>query len=721
MEINFLTGVIPQKKIEKGKHYSIPSMQCDSLEFKNKKETKERKQSFLRKFKTAFVALFSSLVTALAVITVSNKKTADLRADNEKIKADNETIRANNQSLQDKNNDLKMKNDILSKKLESIVSDENLDELVSDKIRTLDETALPYSPTTKIWKNNSSHTFKNYNPVIVMPDNHEKTFNRFDAIKLDYPKFQVGYSYTYEFPTTSDVRPVNERFAFHPISRTLTNISESYADSLVWDNAKIARDLIQNFYDGHGQTLDGVKFNVTPTKNGKYTVRIEGKSIFSPDKAILLGESSKKDNDKAAGNYGEGLKMVVLKLLKEKGAENVDISSANWNVNWQLQYSDLGKKVLSYDLKKAPYFNGNYIQFDTDNVDFINTIINSFDRFYHYNNPAFTCPDFENDMVAVKLIDEKADGKFFINGQAFEVGGSYDGMKSMNIAIKKKPPLKYNGEFIFDPSRDRTSLTKDNLEAIGSWIVSKENMSIEDAVNLLNSLKEYWNVGSADVPKNSSSSASFISGLFNGLSTRYDLNIMFPSEKYIADSYRVTQELRDFYKSAGYEICNQDLSYIGMPSIIELIDKRREHTPVEPTNAEKNKILILKQAINLLSNVLTEGDFFTPEELDTKIFIYDRSSELEDKAYKNVNGEAILDGKKSLGFWLDRTYINESSFSDAFATSLHELTHKYGGDESSRFSYKLTDVMQKVFEAINSNPNLAIQLKILEKAWNEQN
>ena len=122
-----------------------------------------------------------------------------------------------------------------------------------------------------------------------------------------------------------------------------------------------------------------------------------------------------------------------------------------------------------------------------------------------------------------------------------------------------------------------------------------------------------------------------------------------------------------------------------------------------------------------MSNVLTEGDFFTPEELDTKIFIYDRSSELEDKAYKNVNGEAILDGKKSLGFWLDRTYINESSFSDAFATSLHELTHKYGGDESSRFSYKLTDVMQKVFEAINSNPNLAIQLKILEKAWNEQN
>ena len=67
-----------------------------------------------------------------------------------------------------------------------------------------------------------------------------------------------------------------------------------------------------------------------------------------------------------------------------------------------------------------------------------------------------------------------------------------------------------------------------------------------------------------------------------------------------------------------------------------------------------------------------------------------------------------------------RTYMKEEKFSKLLSTSLHELTHKYGGDESENFSYKLTDVMQKVFEAINSNPNLAIQLKILEKAWNAQ-
>ncbi len=720
MEINFLSGIVPTKTSNKWEQKKKFIQQSDSIEFKNKKETKERKQDFLKKFRTAFVALFSSLTTALAVIAVTNKKTAALRADNEKIKADNETMKSDNQSLKEQNETLQTKNNQLRVQLDSIVLPENISDLVADKVSELNISSLSYSPTKRIEIEGKNNKSVNYNPICILPERYEKTTNRSDARQLDYPEFQEGKSYSFSFPYMGEVRLKCEDIDFLPIPRTFTNISESYADSLQWNNDKIARDLMQNFYDGHGQTLGGISFNVMPKENGKYTVKIEGKATFSPDKAILLGESSKRYDDKTAGNYGEGLKMVVLKLLKEKGAENVDIASANWNVNWQLQDSGLGKRVLAYKLDEVPEFDGNYIQFDTDNVGFIKAIINSFDRFYHYNNPAFKCPDFENDMLAMKLIDEKADGKFFINGQAFEVDGSYDGMKSMNIAIKKKPPLKYNGEFIFDPSRDRTSLTRDNLEALGSWVISKENMSKDDAVKLIHSLQEYWDVCTMNNNHNTIGT-SFVYGLFKGAYDRLDLNIQFPSDMYVADSWRVSDELRRMYENAGYKICCSLLQNLGMRSIEELVKETRKHTPVEPTKSEKNKILILKQAINLLSNVLTEGNFFTPEELDTKIFIYDRSSAVEDKAYKNVNGEAILDGQKSLGFWLDREYIGNASFSEAFATALHELTHKYGGDESSAFSYKLTDVMRKVFSAINSNPNLAIQLKILEKAWNEQN
>ena len=57
MEINFLSGISPSKGINKGEQKRVFLQKSDSVEFKNKKETKERKQSLFKKFKTAFVLL----------------------------------------------------------------------------------------------------------------------------------------------------------------------------------------------------------------------------------------------------------------------------------------------------------------------------------------------------------------------------------------------------------------------------------------------------------------------------------------------------------------------------------------------------------------------------------------------------------------------------------------------------------------------------------------
>lgn len=152
MEINFLSGISPSKSINKGEQKRVFLQMSDSVEFKNKKETKERKQSLFKKFKTVFVALFSSLTTALAVIAVSSKKTADLRADNEKIKADNEAMKSDNQSLKEQNQDLQTKNSKLQAQLDGIVLPENIDNIVADKVLELNLSGLSYSPTTRIGK-----------------------------------------------------------------------------------------------------------------------------------------------------------------------------------------------------------------------------------------------------------------------------------------------------------------------------------------------------------------------------------------------------------------------------------------------------------------------------------------------------------------------------------------------------------------------------------------
>ena len=699
MEVNFTGGINLNTKGENKTKRKFFKEENDTVEIKSKREKK--KEPFIKRFKTFFAALGASILTSIGFLAYFSKK---LTAANEE-----------NKKLENENNKL-------NKQLENIALPENADEKLNDELKKLASSELNYDPIKQTdKKDKEKRESKNNNPVTILPETYTKTTNRSDAKALKYPKFKKGEPYEFKFPESDEIKITKEQYTFKPIERTHTNISENYADSLKWDNDKIARDLLQNFFDGHNQTLDGVKFSVIPQDRGKYKVRLEGKSVYSPDKAILLGESSKKNNENAAGNYGEGLKMVVLKLLKEKGANSVNISSGDWRVNWNLDENGLNKRVLSYQLDKVPEKDGNYMEFETTDTDFIESIIKSFDRFYHYNNPAFKCPDFENDTLAIKLKNKNEKGNIFIAGQAFEADGEYGNIKGMDILIKKRPPQQHEYKFIFDPSRDRTSLNSDNMSALGEWVASKKNMSKDDVVKLIHSLEEFWDLGTTEAMfKHSGRGTAFISGIFKGAADRGDLNIKFP-DKCIADYFFATSELKDMYIKSGYRLCSSSFKYMGMPSVKDVINESREHKPLEPTESEKNKILILKEALMLFEDVLCSDDLFDKDELDTKIFIYDRNSKDENQAYKNVSGEAITEEGKSLGFWMDKELIDGGDFSKAFATSLHELTHKFGGDESQIFSYKLTDIMEKVFLAININPNLAIKLKILEKAWNEQN
>ena len=127
-------------------------------------------------------------------------------------------------------------------------------------------------------------------------------------------------------------------------------ISEEYSEAVRWNSDKVARDIMQNFYDGHGQTLDGVKMVFTPAGNGRYRVRIDGKSTYTPDKAVILGASGKRGNTNSAGGYGEGLKMAVIKLLKDYGSGDVKVASDNWQALFNLEKSDLCDERLLSDV-----------------------------------------------------------------------------------------------------------------------------------------------------------------------------------------------------------------------------------------------------------------------------------------------------------------------------------------------------------------------------------
>ncbi len=703
-----------------GKIFSKSNNIDDTFENKNKTNPKQHKvRSFFNKFKGVIIAGISSVITALSVIFIMDKK--------------NKQIVEANKNLKNELNNTLLINENLKKELNNIVLPKDFESTIDEKAEEIFAKSLEYDPLTPYESTSISDIeSKKIKPVTVeMSKEPEHTSNRADAHKLDYPKFKPNTYYKFEFPDSKEIKITKtEPVGFEEQSQ-LTNISENYANSLQWNNDKIARDILQNFFDGHGQTLDGVKIEIIPEKNGKHKVKISGKSTYNFDKAIMLGETTKKDNVHAAGNYGEGLKMVVLKLLKEKGAENVNIASNNWNVKWNLVDNNINdNKVLKYTLSKSDFIDGNYLEFETDNLEFIKSILNSYDRFYHYNNPAFKEPEFENDIIGIKFMkNPKEKGKIFIAGQAFEVsqdtlGGknssTYDGINGLNIFIKERPPKESHGSVIFDTSRDRIALNYKNIQTLGKWLAENDNLSDEDFTKLLNALHPCWESGKNAIWSNNYTEAVFF---LNGLLDHYcnrsrRLNIIFPNEKEIAYSY-LCSSWSDLYENAGYKMCNPGLNQYGMNSIEELIAESKAHNAIKPSIKEEKKIKILKEAIKILSPVLKENNFFTDDELNAKIYLFDNTATNENRAYNTVQGESITSNGECKGFWIDTNTLDEKNFSELLSICLHELTHKYGSDDSDVFSYKLTDVIEMLTKAMTKNPNLALQLKALEEIWNK--
>lgn len=615
--------------------------------------------------------------------------------------------------LENEVRDLSKDKEALQNELDSISKPEDFNAQADQMRSKISEKQLGYDPTVSPL-GEKEDTEPDKSDYIDLPKEHVKTTNRGNITPFSPPKFTRGRDYFVHIPDSNEAVITHQSSSFKETSMK-TTITEDYADSVQWDSRKIARDLMQNFYDGHNQTLNGVDIEFKKQENGKYKVRITGKSTYSPDKAVLLGESSKRNNAKAAGNYGEGLKMVVLKLLKDGKSDSVKIASGDWRVDWKLDKGDLNeKKVLAYSLKKAENFDGNYIEFETTDDVLLNSIAESVNNFYYSGNKNFANPDFENELFGFKILPNNQKGGIYIAGQEFEYDGEYSNIKGMNIFIKEKPPARYNGSVIFDPSRDRISLTNDNIEALSTWLAKDERTTKEEISKILKALEPDWEsryYSPAPIRD------TLLDGIIKGASSR-NLNFNFP-ENCISDSFFASDGVKSMYKNSGYTLCKSNFSRIGMKSISELVDKDRKHIPIQPTEQELKKIKILREAISVLSPVIKNVGF-RDSELKPNIYIFDNTdSEQGHDTYSNVEGEAIVESGISKGFWLDRTQLNNKDFTGLLTTTLHEITHKFGSDESSNFSYKLTDVIEGVLKAAKDRPGIALQLKVLEQLWNE--
>lgn len=633
-------------------------------------------------------------------------------------------LRQANQSLSESNRRLQQDAAAAREKLNEILEGgtEGVQSRIYGEIKSVtDQAELGYNvmepPVTGLGQK------KVFTDAVDLPP-RVATTNRASMRALDIPEVEADGRFHFEMPTSDEVKisQVEKSREFTPRRDQMTNVSEAYADSVQWNNDKIARDILQNFFDGHGQTLDGVRFNFEPIGNGRFRVRIEGDSSYSADKAIFIGESTKRGDARSAGNYGEGLKMASLKLIKDKGARDVRIGSDNWDLTFKLMENDLtDKQVMAYDLAKTPKKSGNYLEFETDDRDLLDALRNTINRFYHSGNPHFRTPDFENEMFGIKVLRQPRKGLLgtktpgekggiYIAGQRFEYDGDYDGLEGAIIFLKEKPPKS-----VLDPSRDRTTLNETDLKNIARWLCGDTRLSKADRVAILNALEPVWEKDASSPLAEFFDRFCWYQANIMDTSSRA-VHINFP-ENYVAYS-SASPEMVAMLERRGYKVCNENMAGLGMQTIKDLIGDARKHDPVQPTVAQMKKLAVLKEALKKLAPSL-RAEGFSADEINTKIFLFNNTTRRESKLYSSTLAEAITDGGQSKGFWIDRAYLDSADFSEVLETALHEISHKVGGDESMEFSYKLTDVNKRAIQQILEEPKTRSELQALSRLWKE--
>lgn len=514
--------------------------------------------------------------------------------------------------------------------------------------------------------------------------------------------------------------------------------------SLNWSEQKVARDIVQNFYDGHGQTLEGVEFEMTLDRpTGQYTVTIKGQAEYNHEELEALGGGSKRDSLYNAGGYGEGAKAVAARLIATQQTEAMTFASSDWQLTFSAGApGGDDKDYMCKRLQRVTKIRGNSLSFKTTNANLIKALLEATHYFYHPGNPDYQKPTFENKEWGFRYVGLTGRGNLYIT-QRFEGPDNQwnESLPQITLFTKRKPAAG-----LIDSSRDRTSISSDQIEKTIREDFIK-TCTTSELLQILTDLQDIWSpdhvADTLELPKDKRdkvreyASIKLLESCLWELTSR-GIQINFPPNyiSYSNGKERISQDLLEHLKKKGYQLCLRGFEYIGMKTVTEHLIEQRNHDALQPTPEEIQKINILKLAAqSLVSNAQythTGGKLplIRQQDVDQPIYLFNAASQ---KDYKDTLAEAITaapdysepDGwhaeKRFKGAWFDRTYLQKASFEEALATYLHELTHQYGGDGESRFGYALTDWFSSIKRAILKDPAVYIQLRDLMACWDKVN
>lgn len=482
-----------------------------------------------------------------------------------------------------------------------------------------------------------------------------------------------------------------------------------YGTKLQWSNFKIARDLLQNYYDGHGHTLEGVNIEVNKTADGKYKIKISGESSWDYSHLDQMGSSTKHD-PLDAGGYGEGTRAVAVSLLSKADITNVKYASGDWAMTYGRSSDDLKSAYMTQTLSKnSEKIKGSTVEFETENADIAHKLLEAKDYFNHPHNPDFKNLDFENEFFGFKLKDDGAKGNIYLIQRYETDGESNNGLRGATIVFKTQPnhPTlveKSGGEqFELGTGVDRAQIPSYDVNRILSRYI--KTMTDEELTQAISSMERFWGESGTKKDRLNDMYVPFVKE-----ANRRGLGIDFKDAHYVyLDKPSISSY--DMAKNMGYKIANKSMKDVGMQSFNA---KDESKLPHQPTEEQSKEIRLLEEGVRIIQECtdLSTKDLLNSDEITKPTYMFSEGDH-------GTGAEAIIEAGEYQGHWMRDSHLLLQNYVGNLATFLHEISHKAGGDTSEVFSMQLTKLQSHITNAIMHNPNAFKKIQTLSKMFDE--
>jgi len=465
-----------------------------------------------------------------------------------------------------------------------------------------------------------------------------------------------------------------------------------------WDEAYIARDIMQNFFDANRERLSEVR-----VEESGGAVRIWGPEAFNLERLFFLG-SEKGDDD--IGHYGEGFKVAATCLLRDH-----DVTPLAWSGNQVLAMRIADETVADTRLRPLIYdffaseasMEGTMLLLPGCSKKMAGELKKGLNHFFHAGNPLIgdlLWQGYGGHFAVYESGD--SDGHIFYRNLK---RGEMDGIPLVLVINKEYKSIENK----ISKDRDRNAFGGDLMKLFYRTFARSglkgDNTGIKVVLGLA---KTCWTQGHSLL-----SAIAETSWRQRALLEKDDVEELF------GDDYYAQSHTRDALARMSYEEIESQWDkegrtrlpgYFASFGVIsaerhckDIKERAKKESMAEnsrtPTPAEMASISVLKHII---------------KDICPGIMGVFENSEV---TFTVAKTEVILgELRKGRAFWSHEVFLAEevfvSDFADGLAVFLHEHAHVFGHDGSRSFTDALTRILAVVIRERNA-------LSDFETEWEE--